>query len=43
LKLKEIIEELEEIPNKLESILKDTKNIKSLSEKYSKYKDMFFL
>lgn len=43
LKFKEIIENLKIIPNKLENILKNTKNIKILSEKYSKYNNMFFL
>ena len=43
IKLKEIIENLEEIPEKLNNILKNISNIKMLWEKYSKYKNMFFL
>ena len=43
LKLKEIIENLENLDLKLENILENTKNIKNLSEKYSKYNNMFFL
>jgi len=43
LKFKEIIEELESIPNKLKKELEKTEAIKNISEKYSSYKNMFFL
>jgi len=43
LKFKEIVENLEKLEWKLENPLKNTPNIKKLSEKYSKYKNMFFL
>ena len=43
LKLKEIIENLDGLDEKMDSILKNTWKIKALSEKYSKYNNMFFL
>jgi glucosamine--fructose-6-phosphate aminotransferase (isomerizing) len=43
LKLKEIIENLDNLDIKLENILENTVNVKDLSEKYSKYNNMFFL
>ncbi len=43
LKFKEIIENLENLDSKLEYILKNKTSIKKLSEKYSKYKNIFFL
>lgn len=43
MKFSEIISELETITPKLDNVLSDYKNIKSISEKYSKYSNMFFL
>ena len=43
LKFKQIIENLENLDLKLENILENTENIKKLSQKYSKYNNMFFL
>lgn len=43
LKLKDIIESLDKLDISLEKILNNTWNIKKLSKKYSKYKNMFFL
>ncbi len=43
LKLKEIIENLENLEVKLENILENTWHIKNLSENYSSFNNMFFL
>lgn len=40
---KRIAQELEKIPKLIESILKDTKEIKKIAKKYSKYKDFLYL
>lgn len=40
---RKIIEELEALPEKIESILKNKANIKKLAEKYSKYSDFMYL
>lgn len=42
-KIKELKQELIELPNKIETLLADTKNIKEIAKKYSSFKDFIFI
>lgn len=42
-KYRELLAGIKELPNKIEKVLENIEDVKSLAEKYSKYSDMFFL
>lgn len=42
-KYRELIDGIKELPKKIEKVLENTENVKALAEKYSGFKDMFFL